>query len=273
MNSNEFLERLKELPPDTPLTASHVAAVFEAIAHKFDKEVKKPTDFDSLSSSQLINEEMLAEWIAEPVKTIQYWRAKGTGPEYVKSRSGSVRYKVGTIQKWIEDNTISNTAQGTARGILKLEGFTFSPPVPTMHYADLEIGFFESLLREDEPDGYSLTYNEYYERPQDNPAAWLRDCINVDSIRKIESIVETMVKEGVNFNEPAHLLKDGVVTEYTLADVMAQYEGDEFGYDDLLIALIEGGMNVSLAKNPQERFARSVNSYEMYKKLSATLSK
>ncbi|CAG2142553.1 Uncharacterised protein [Ralstonia mannitolilytica] len=33
------------------------------------------------------------------------------GPKYVKFKNGSVRYQVGTIRKWIEEQTVSHTTQ------------------------------------------------------------------------------------------------------------------------------------------------------------------
>ena len=269
MNPTDFLEELKNLPPETALTASHVAAIFEVIAHTLDKPLKKATDFDSLSSSQLINEELLAEWIAEPVKTIQYWRAKGTGPEYVKSKSGSVRYKVGTIQKWIDDNTISNTAQGTARGILKLEGYLFNSPVPTMMYGEERADFFDSLYRDNEPSGYSLTSNQFYKSGSENVAAWVYDAMPHELLHDIEVGIDEF--EGADINQKAALHIDGQISHYTIADLLAQYEGDDVGFGDLFISLMNKGLDISEVSDPKALFARTLNTYTLYKKLHDSL--
>ncbi|CAJ0738004.1 hypothetical protein R77592_04497 [Ralstonia mannitolilytica] len=73
-----------------------------------------PTDFDSFSASQLIKEDLLSEWLDQPISTLQKWRVTGKGPKYVKFKNGTVRYQVGTIRHWIEGYTISFTTQALA---------------------------------------------------------------------------------------------------------------------------------------------------------------
>ncbi|WP_261521717.1 hypothetical protein [Burkholderia multivorans] len=118
MALDELICKLKNLPPDTPVTTAQIARILEAVASQSTDQPTKPTDFDSFSDSQLIDETKLAEWIAEPLSTIQKWRLKGgIGPDYVKLKNGSVRYMVGVVRRWIDSNIISNTAQGSAKGI------------------------------------------------------------------------------------------------------------------------------------------------------------
>lgn len=115
---DELISKLKNLPDDTPITAAQIAGILEALIPGKKEAHTKPTNFDSFSDSQLIDEQKLAEWIAEPLSTIQKWRLKGgVGPDYVKLKNGSVRYMVGVVREWIDSNIISNTAQGTAKGI------------------------------------------------------------------------------------------------------------------------------------------------------------
>lgn len=273
MNAEEFLNNIKNLPPDTPLTASHVAGILEVINSSLNKPLKKATDFDSLSNSQLIDENLLAEWISEPVKTIQHWRLSGKiGLEYQKNKSGSVRYKVGTVRDWIDGNTISNTAQGTAKGILKLEGYTFNPPIPLINYGEKSEDFFESLIRDDEPIGYSMISYEYYSEPKESIATWMFDLLKTTPLSDIEASLTTLLSNGVDINQKSAIYKEGAIKEFTIANLMADFEGADYGYGDLLITLLDNNMDVSKIHEPKDQFSRGLSSYNFYKKLNDSLN-
>ncbi|MCA7984120.1 hypothetical protein [Burkholderia vietnamiensis] len=118
MTLNDLLLGLKSLPEDSPVNAAQIVEILKVLIHEKKEVQPNPTDFDTLPASQLIDEQKLAEWIAEPLHTIQKWRLKGgIGPDYVKLKNGSVRYKVGIVREWIDSSIISNTTQGTAKGI------------------------------------------------------------------------------------------------------------------------------------------------------------
>lgn len=112
MNPQEFLYQLKNLPEDTLLTSEHIKGIVEVLQPLIEQEKKvEKTNYDEFADSKLINEIMLADWICESVHTIQKWRVKGTGPKFVKSTSGSVRYKVGHIKEWIDGNVYGSTTE------------------------------------------------------------------------------------------------------------------------------------------------------------------
>jgi hypothetical protein len=243
------------------------------LAHTLNKPIKKPTDFDSFSNSQLIDENLLAEWIAEPVKTIQYWRSKGrnVGPDIAKNRSGSVRYQVGTVRDWIKENTISNTAQATAKGILKLEGYTFNPPIPVINYGEKSVDFFESLIRDDEPSGYSMVAYESYNEPHESIATWMFNKLQNTPLSDIEVNLSNLLDTGININRKSPLLTDGAITHFTVANLMADFDGADYGYGELLITLLNSDMDISQVKEPKEQFAKGVSSYNLFKKLKGSL--
>ena len=144
MNQNDFLSRLKKLPPDTPLTAVHVAAILESLASNLEK--KAEVDFDALSNSKLIDEDTLAEWLGESPSTLQKWRVKGGGPNYVRSPK-SVRYAVGAVRDWIELHTVSSTSEAHVKGLSRFEGLGngISELGPIMVIDTHYVGFFRSL--------------------------------------------------------------------------------------------------------------------------------
>lgn len=143
MKNNPLLEKLKSLPPETTLTATHIAAVVSALMEE--------EDYDKAPSSKLIDEQKLADWLGESVSTIQKWRVKGDGPKFVKNPK-SIRYKVGDVRDWIEKRTVSSTSEATVKGLLKWE-----VTMPVMKYGQsIEIPFFQSLEIDDEPDSYRI---------------------------------------------------------------------------------------------------------------------
>ena len=157
MSQNDFLSRLKKLPPDTPLTAVHVAAILESLASSLEK--KSEVDFDALSNSKLIDEETLAEWLGESSSTLQKWRVKGGGPHYVRSPK-SVRYAVGAVRDWIESHTVTSTSEAHVKGLSRFEGLGdgISELEPIMVIDTHYVGFFRSLQcpSEVEPTGFIL---------------------------------------------------------------------------------------------------------------------
>ena len=114
----EFLYKLKQLPADTPITANHIVAILDTVASLIDKA--SGIDFDTLPNSKLINEDMLADWLAESSSTLQKWRVKGGGPNYVRGPK-SVRYSVGAVRDWIDSRTVKSTNESFAKGLSKLE--------------------------------------------------------------------------------------------------------------------------------------------------------
>lgn len=141
---NPILEKLKSLPPETPLTACHVAAIIQSLT------AAEP-DYETLPGSKMLDEQALAEWLGESPSTIQKWRVKGGGPKFVKLPK-AVRYQVKAVRDWIEGKTVSSTAEATVRGISRLEA-----AFPIMQYSDgHEKAFFQSFEEEAEPVSYRM---------------------------------------------------------------------------------------------------------------------
>ena len=141
---NPILEKLKALPPDTPLTACHVAAIIQSLT------AAEP-DYEALPGSKMLDEQALADWLGESPSTIQKWRVKGGGPKFVKLPK-AVRYQVKAVRDWIEGKTVSSTTEATVKGISRLEA-----AFPVMRYADgHETPFFQSFEEEAEPVSYRM---------------------------------------------------------------------------------------------------------------------
>lgn len=61
----------------------------------------------------LISTAQLAARTEIPESTWAHWRCEGKGPAYVKI-GGHVRYRIGTVDKWLAERERSNTAQKVA---------------------------------------------------------------------------------------------------------------------------------------------------------------
>ncbi|WCM23179.1 hypothetical protein NDK50_35095 [Paraburkholderia bryophila] len=165
MQPSESLAVLKSLPADSPLTATHIAALLETLRPILRQPV--PVDLDSLPNSKLIDETMLAEWLGESVSSLQKWRVSGNGPRFVKNPK-SVRYRVGDVRDWISHNTVQSTSEATTR----LSRFGdmwdgFDDPVPAIIVNHVPMGFFRSLDTIEEPSGYAWVAAE-----RSNPATF-----------------------------------------------------------------------------------------------------
>ena len=153
MQPSEFLAILNNLPADSSLTATHIAALLETLSPILEKPV--PIDLDSLPNSKLIDETMLADWLGESVSSLQKWRVSGNGPKFVKNPK-SVRYRVGDVRDWIAHNTVQSTSEATTR----LSRFGdmwdgFDDPVPAIIVNNVPMGFFRSLDAIEDPSGYT----------------------------------------------------------------------------------------------------------------------
>lgn len=161
MTPEEFLHNLKNLPEDSLLTPAHIVGIVEILRPLIKKEaISTEVDYDKLPGSKYIDEKALAEWICQSVHTIRKWREiGGVGPKFTKPSSGSVRYKVGHVREWLDDNIYTSTTDYDYRN-RKFEGMTFLPPIPSFTYGSQKVEFFESIERDGEPDSIVLTQYE-----------------------------------------------------------------------------------------------------------------
>ena len=60
--------------------------------------------------------------------------------------------------------------------------------------------------------------------------------------------------------------------EFNIADLLANFQGIDFGYGDFLYMLLDNGLDVSQVSNPSDQFKSTHNSYLLYHKLEHSLS-
>lgn len=266
---NEAIYRIKQLPKETPLTAEHVLAILEW-AEKSRQEPSK-------SESKLLDENELAQWIDEPVSSIQKWRVSGKGPKFIKKPKG-VGYRVSDVEKWLDERTVSSTSEASMRGI----GFLTTIPVFTHMVEGLpkQLSLVRSLATEQAPESFSFlefsakmmtavheplmqslaVTNEEASRlatkellADFNVGYWFYTyCLNNgfcrgDKGRLLEAL-ELLIDRGADINSTFQ----GAQASYTLAHVMADCHGTKFfvdftgchrTYEEVLIFLLDKGLD------------------------------
>ena len=59
----------------------------------------------------LLSEGEVARLIGFSMKTLQTWRMKGTGPQFVRISPRAIRYRLQDIMAWIDENIRTSTSE------------------------------------------------------------------------------------------------------------------------------------------------------------------
>ena len=62
----------------------------------------------------LVTEKEAADLLGLTPRTLQAWRHRGGGPEYVRVSSRCVRYRPADLEAWAEDRLYSSTSEESA---------------------------------------------------------------------------------------------------------------------------------------------------------------
>lgn len=152
MTPLEFLLNLKKISPGTQLGMAHLGAIFEMLSPVI---IRKPSpNYSPSLSARLTNETALAEWLGEPIATIEQWRIQGLP-------SASIKYRLGSVYDWIIAHIVPMfSAPVNAKNQSDVDlgdlAETWQMQIPVMKVDDQLIGFFRSVRAECEPSQYSL---------------------------------------------------------------------------------------------------------------------
>lgn len=154
MTPSELLFKLKNLPPDAPITAEQIISIL-GVLQASQTVSESPGAFSSWDGDKLIDTETLADWLGEKHQTLRKWRLDGVGPKYIKG--GSVRYRVRDVRLWLDSKTVQSTTQADHLrtlcsqfdGYAKATIFELGEPVPL-------IESIENLNDETEIDGFEV---------------------------------------------------------------------------------------------------------------------
>lgn len=145
MTALEFLTRLQQLPSATALRLPHVAATLEMLASILTCTPKENVEREKRWG----DEAALAQWLGEPVSTIEGWRLDGAGAR---------KYRLKAILDWLDGHMIplASTDEEQARRAVEC----WARQIPALVVNDRLIGFFRSLDLETEPQGHVLVQDD-----------------------------------------------------------------------------------------------------------------
>jgi predicted DNA-binding transcriptional regulator AlpA len=72
--------------------------------------VSDAIDNDADRLDRLINEKEAAQFLGYSVRTLQNWRVRGGGPDFIKVSSRSIRYRRRDLIAWSESHRRSHTS-------------------------------------------------------------------------------------------------------------------------------------------------------------------
>ncbi|WP_425405180.1 helix-turn-helix transcriptional regulator [Hwanghaeella sp.] len=71
-------------------------------------------DHDADYLDRLINEAEAAEFLGHSIRTIQNWRVRGGGPQFIKVSKRSIRYRRRDLIEWCERLRCAHTSEAAA---------------------------------------------------------------------------------------------------------------------------------------------------------------
>lgn len=71
---------------------------------------------DEEKKQRLLSEQEAASFMGFTPRTLQAWRYRGGGPEFVRISSRAIRYRFEDLSKWLEERICSNTSAKKKEG-------------------------------------------------------------------------------------------------------------------------------------------------------------
>ena len=152
MTPLEFLLKLKKLPPDTQLAIAHLGATFEMLSSVL---VKNSSSIATVKlTTRLTSESGLADWLGEPLSTIEKWRING-------SSASPRKYHLGSVYEWIITHIVpmfSTQIRADENSDIQFSEIAevWKMRIPVMIVNDKLVGFFRSIADEATPSDYKF---------------------------------------------------------------------------------------------------------------------
>lgn len=291
MTPEDFKSRLSNLPPDTPITAEHIVAIFSAMIDN----PKIDENYSQWDSDKLINQTVLAQWLGESESTIEKWRRKkGDGPDPI-FKKGKVSYRVGAVREWLDKITYKSIGEYQAAkskeklNKLGLKSFTteYDSVFPSIYLNHIATPFFDTI-RDNEDDylemnitGYQTVWTE-----KDSIASLYLSSheLNIEVDKIIEELLRLKVN-GTDLNKLETILINNQAHSINLTHLIALNTYDYDQYTILVKELYSNGLDfhtidsngktsIQLAEeNNNMHLCNMINSFDLYKKLQVDIAK
>ncbi|MDR9383910.1 MULTISPECIES: hypothetical protein [Ralstonia] len=145
MTALEFLARLRLLPASTPLSLPHVAAALEMLSSVL---ARRPND-DVGQHERWLDETALAQWLGEPVCTVERWRLDAAGKR---------QYRLKAMIDWLDKHVVA--LSDTEEDANRVADVCWTSLIPALEVDGHLLGFFRSLNLEMEPQGYVIVHGD-----------------------------------------------------------------------------------------------------------------
>ena len=141
MTPSELEYKLKNLPPNTPITAEHIISILAAL--QAPQVISNNAGaYSTWDNDKLIDTETLGEWLGQIPSRLKKWRVDGEGPKFIKS-SKSVAYRVGDVRDWLKSRTVQSTTQADRLSFVSM--FDDCLVAPTIYHDEQPYTLFESI--------------------------------------------------------------------------------------------------------------------------------
>jgi predicted DNA-binding transcriptional regulator AlpA len=82
--------------------------------HHLDRRAERLTTAPAPDPDRYMTRAQLAEWLEVSPATLAIWDVKGHGPKITRLAPGSVRYRVGDVQSWLQERAKAAKTKGRA---------------------------------------------------------------------------------------------------------------------------------------------------------------
>ncbi|HAU4290824.1 TPA: hypothetical protein ACQVKY_005622 [Serratia marcescens] len=230
MTPSELEYKLKNLPPNTPITAEHIIAILGALQAPQIISNQEGA-YSSWDNDKLIDTDTLAEWIGEIPSRLKKWRVDGLGPKFI-SKAKHVAYRVGDVREWLKSRTVQSTTQ--ADRLSFVSAFDNCLVAPTIYHDEQPYTLFESIELFGSNGEINITGFEVLITADPLAMSYLNG--NLDDLLKTDDL-----------NKPLSYFINGQAQGGTLAHLMAKTPAA--GLNDYLPELLDSGLDFSRKDN------------------------
>lgn len=226
MTPSELEYKLKNLPPNTPITAEHIIAILGAL--QAPQVISNNAGaYSTWDNDKLIDTETLAEWIGEIPNRLKKWRVDGLGPKFI-SKSKHVAYRVGDVRDWLKSRTVQSTTQADRLSFVSM--FDDCLVAPTIYHDEQPYTLFESI--------------ELFGRDDETNITGFEVLITNDSLAKsyLQGQLDDLIQSD-DLNRQLSYFINGVEQGGTLAHLIAKNPAQSL--NEYLPELLDKGLNFS----------------------------
>lgn len=202
MTPSELEFKLKSLPPNTPITAEHIIAIFASMQAP-QVISNKEGAYSTWDNDKYINSETLGEWIGEIPSRLKQWRYDGVGPKFIPKQK-HVAYRVGDVREWMKSRTVQSTTQ--ADKFRFVSAFDDCYIEPTIYHDEHPYPLFESIEIFGNDNETNITGFEVLITTDPKATAYLTGNLDELNINDLNKVLSYFINGHEQMGTLAHLV-------------------------------------------------------------------